>query len=70
MMPTEGARKLPTVHDPYKAMVTDAPQTQEAGTAFAVHDAAHAFVVLHIEGENRSRVLDLPDGVDLSLIHI
>jgi len=42
------------------------PQTQEAGTAFAVHDAAHAFVVLHIEGEDRSRVLDLPDGVDVT----
>ena len=41
-------------------------QTQEAGTAFAVHDAAHAFVVLHIEGEERSRVLDLPDGVDVT----
>src|SRR5688500_3821681 len=64
-MPTLGARNLPTVHDPYKAMVTE-PQTQEAGTAFAVHDAAHAFVVLHIEGEERSRVLDLPDGVDVT----
>ena len=41
-------------------------QTQEAGTAFAVQDAAHAFVVLHIEGEQRSRVLDLPDGVDVT----
>jgi DNA-binding NtrC family response regulator/pSer/pThr/pTyr-binding forkhead associated (FHA) protein len=41
-------------------------QTQEAGTAFAAHDTAHAFVVLHVEGEERSRVLDLPDGVDVT----
>jgi DNA-binding NtrC family response regulator/pSer/pThr/pTyr-binding forkhead associated (FHA) protein len=41
-------------------------QTQEAGTAFAVQDAAHAFLVLHIEGEQRSRVLDLPDGMDVT----
>jgi two-component system, NtrC family, response regulator AtoC len=64
-MTTAGARNLPTVHDPYKAMITE-PQTQEAGTAFAVHDSAHAFVVLHIEGEERSRVLDLPDRVDVT----
>ena len=56
---------MPTVHDLYKAMISE-PQTQEAGTAFAVHDAAHAFVVLHIEGEERSRVLDLPDGIDVT----
>ncbi len=41
-------------------------QTQEAGTAFAVRDTAHAFVVLHIEGDERSRVVDLPDGVDVT----
>src|SRR3954449_6308355 len=43
------------------------PLTQEAGTAFAVHDTAHAFLVIHIEGEERgSRVIDLPDGVDVT----
>ncbi len=57
---------MPTVHDLYKAMPATEFQTQEAGTAFAVHDAAHAFLVLHIEGEERSRVLDLPDGVDVT----
>ncbi|HSD89895.1 MAG TPA: sigma 54-interacting transcriptional regulator [Kofleriaceae bacterium] len=43
------------------------PLTQEAGTAFAVHDAAHAFLVIHVEGDERgSRVVDLPDGVDVT----
>src|SRR6185436_17288297 len=43
------------------------PLTQEAGTAFAVHDSAHAFLVIHIEGEERgSRVVDLPDGIDVT----
>src|SRR6187551_2346308 len=43
------------------------PLTQEAGTAFAVHDTAHAFLVIHVEGEERgSRVIDLPDGVDVT----
>src|SRR5262245_60251036 len=64
-MPSSGARNLPTVHDQYKAMATEL-QTQEAGTAFAVEGTAHAFLVLHIEGEERSRVLDLPDGVDVT----
>src|SRR6185312_15737906 len=49
-----------------KRMAATDYQTQEAGTAFAVHDSAHAFVVLHIEGDERSRVLDLPDGVDVT----
>jgi DNA-binding NtrC family response regulator/pSer/pThr/pTyr-binding forkhead associated (FHA) protein len=43
------------------------PLTQEAGTAFAVHDTAHAFLVIHVEGEERgSRVVDLPDGIDVT----
>ncbi|HUS33416.1 MAG TPA: sigma 54-interacting transcriptional regulator [Kofleriaceae bacterium] len=43
------------------------PLTQEAGTAFAVHDSAHAFLVIHVEGEERgSRVIDLPDGIDVT----
>jgi DNA-binding NtrC family response regulator/pSer/pThr/pTyr-binding forkhead associated (FHA) protein len=41
--------------------------TLEAGTAFAAPDAAHAFLVIHVEGEDRgSRVIDLPDGVDVT----
>jgi DNA-binding NtrC family response regulator/pSer/pThr/pTyr-binding forkhead associated (FHA) protein len=32
-----------------------------------VHDTAHAFLVIHVEGEERgSRVIDLPDGVDVT----
>jgi len=47
-------------------MVTE-PQTQEAGTAFSATPAAHAFLVVHIEGEDRgSRVVDLPEGVDVT----
>ena len=47
-------------------MVTE-PQTQEAGTAFSTTTAAHAFLVIHIEGEDRgSRVVDLPEGVDVT----
>ncbi len=43
-------------------------QTQEAGTAFAVAGGAHAFLVIHVEGEERgSRVVDLPDGVDVTI---
>jgi two-component system, NtrC family, response regulator AtoC len=56
---------LISVHDPYKAMATEL-QTQEAGTAFAVTSAAHAFLVIHVEGEERSRVVDLPEGVDVT----
>jgi pSer/pThr/pTyr-binding forkhead associated (FHA) protein len=57
---------LPSVHDLYKSMATE-PLTQEAGTAFAVHDTAHAFLVIHVEGEERSsRVIDLPDGIDVT----
>jgi DNA-binding NtrC family response regulator/pSer/pThr/pTyr-binding forkhead associated (FHA) protein len=41
-------------------------QTQEAGTAFAIAGGAHAFLVIHVEGEERSRVVDLPDGVDVT----
>ncbi|HUJ57364.1 MAG TPA: sigma 54-interacting transcriptional regulator [Kofleriaceae bacterium] len=43
------------------------PLTQEAGTALAAHAGPHAFVVIHIEGEDRSsRVVDLHDGVDVT----
>jgi DNA-binding NtrC family response regulator len=39
--------------------------TLDAGTAFAGPTAPHAFLVVHIEGEG-SRVVDLPDGVDVT----
>jgi DNA-binding NtrC family response regulator/pSer/pThr/pTyr-binding forkhead associated (FHA) protein len=41
-------------------------QTKEAGTAFAAAGGAHAFLVIHVEGEDRGRVIDLPDGVDVT----
>ena len=47
-------------------MVTE-PQTQEAGTALGDHSGPRAFLVVHIEGDDRSsRVVDLPDGVDVT----
>ncbi len=47
-------------------MVTE-PQTQEAGTAFAAVGGPRAFLVIHVEGGDRSsRVIDLPDGVDVT----
>jgi len=47
-------------------MVTE-PLTQEAGTAFSTEPAAHAFLVIHVEGEDRgSRVVDLPEAVDVT----
>src|SRR5262245_14658578 len=47
-------------------MVTE-PQTQEAGTALSKLSAPHAFLVIHVEGEDRgSRVIDLPDGIDVT----
>ena len=33
------------------------PLTQEAGTAFAVHDTAHAFLVIHVEGDGAEDAL-------------
>jgi two-component system response regulator AtoC len=39
--------------------------TLDAGTAFGGPTAPHAFLVVHIEGEG-SRVVDLPDGVDVT----
>ena len=47
-------------------MVTE-PQTQEAGTALGEHSGPRAFLVIHIEDDDRgSRVIDLPDGVDVT----
>jgi DNA-binding NtrC family response regulator len=43
------------------------PQTQEAGTALADRLGPRAFLVIHVEGGDRgSRVVDLPDGVDVT----
>jgi DNA-binding NtrC family response regulator len=43
------------------------PQTLEAGTALADLAGPRAFLVIHIEGGDRSsRVVDLPDGVDVT----
>jgi len=53
-----------SVHDSYKRMV-DEPLTQEAGTFLATKSAPHAFLVVHVE-EGGSRVVDLPDGVDVT----
>ncbi|HEY1818008.1 MAG TPA: sigma 54-interacting transcriptional regulator [Kofleriaceae bacterium] len=39
--------------------------TLDGGTAFGGPTAPHAFLVVHIEGEG-SRVVDLPDGVDVT----
>jgi len=42
-------------------------QTQDAGTAFGTAPAGSAFLVIHVEGEERgSRVVDLPDGIDVT----
>jgi DNA-binding NtrC family response regulator/pSer/pThr/pTyr-binding forkhead associated (FHA) protein len=47
-------------------MVTE-PQTQEAGTALAAIAGPRAFLVIHIEdGDRSSRVIDLPDGIDVT----
>ena len=43
------------------------PQTIEAGTALADLAGPRAFLVIHIEGSDRSsRVVDLPEGVDVT----
>jgi DNA-binding NtrC family response regulator len=44
------------------------PLTQEAGTAFGrTAGGPHVFVVIHVEGADRSsRVIDLPEGVDVT----
>jgi DNA-binding NtrC family response regulator/pSer/pThr/pTyr-binding forkhead associated (FHA) protein len=47
-------------------MVTE-PQTQTAGTALAAIAGPRAFLVIHVEdGDRSSRVIDLPDGVDVT----
>jgi DNA-binding NtrC family response regulator/pSer/pThr/pTyr-binding forkhead associated (FHA) protein len=47
--------------------MVDEPLTQEAGTALAAHAGPHAFLVIHVEGGDRSsRVIDLPDAIDVT----
>ena len=53
-----------TVHDLYKPMVTE-PQTQAGVTEMAVATEPRAFLVIHIDDAG-SRVIDLPDGVDVT----
>ncbi len=40
--------------------------TQEAGTFLSTGEEPHAFLVIHVDGTERSRVVDLPDGVDVT----
>ncbi|HTR50881.1 MAG TPA: sigma 54-interacting transcriptional regulator [Kofleriaceae bacterium] len=43
------------------------PQTLDAGTALADHAGPRAFLVIHIEDDDRgSRVVDLPEAVDVT----
>ncbi len=53
-----------TVHDLYKRMGTE-PQTQAGVTEMAVATEPRAFLVIHIDDAG-SRVVDLPDGVDVT----
>ena len=47
--------------------MAEEPLTQEAGTALAAHAGPHAFLAIYIEGGDRSsRIVDLPDGVDVT----
>jgi two-component system response regulator AtoC len=52
------------VHDLYNPMGTE-PQTQAGVTEMAVSTEPRAFLVIHID-EAGSRVVDLPDGVDVT----
>src|SRR5689334_7129011 len=53
-----------TVHDSYKAMGTE-PQTLAGATELAAPPAPRAFLVIHID-DGGSRVVDLPEGVDVA----
>src|ERR1041385_331399 len=53
-----------TVHDSYKAMGTE-PQTLAGATELAAPPAPRAFLVIHID-DGGSRVVDLPEGVDVT----
>jgi len=41
------------------------PLTQDAGTFLAKSNQPHAFLVVHVD-DNGSRVIDLPDGIDVT----
>jgi two-component system response regulator AtoC len=61
----DGAAQTPaTVHDSYIPMGME-PQTQAGVTELAVPTEPRAFLVIHIE-EGGSRVVDLPEGVDVT----
>jgi DNA-binding NtrC family response regulator len=47
--------------------MAEEPLTQDAGTALAARSGPHAFLVIHVEdGDRGSRVVDLPDGIDVT----
>ncbi len=56
---------LMSVHDSYKLMGTDL-QTLAGVTEMAVSTEPRATLVIHLGGDEGSRVVDLPDGVDVT----
>ena len=60
----DAAHAAMTVHDSYILMGTE-PQTQAGVTELAVEALPRAFLVIHIE-DSGSRVVDLPEGVDVT----
>jgi len=46
--------------------MTDEPQTIEGGTHLALSSEPHAFLVIHVDDVDGSRVVELPDGVDVT----
>ena len=53
------------MHDLYNAMGTEL-QTQAGVTEMATPTEPRAFLVIHIDGDGGSRVVDLPDGIDVT----
>ncbi len=54
-----------SVHDSYKLMGTDL-QTLAGVTEMAVHTGPRVTLVIHLGGEEGSRVVELPDGIDVT----
>jgi two-component system response regulator AtoC len=54
-----------SVHDSYKFMGTDL-QTLAGVTEMAVPTGPRATLVIHLGGEDGSRVIELPDGIDVT----
>jgi two-component system response regulator AtoC len=54
-----------SVHDSYKLMGTDL-QTLAGVTEMAVATGPRATLVIHLGGDDGSRVIDLPDGIDVT----